>query len=655
MKFALPAMTIERPPLKPEWHTPGRPCQIHPRNCLFIRCVFAVLLLSTSGLARADYTTQIDPAVTRGTWDGWGCSLAWWANVFGTRNDLADVLFTTQSTVINGQTLPGLGMNIVRSNVGGSTDTFIDGSGMVASPNIPAFRQIEGYWLNWFDNDPASASWQWSADANQRAMLLKARDRGANTFEMFSNSPLWWMCDNHNPSGSADGTSDNLQSWNHQQHAVYLATVAKYAKDNWGITFNSVDPFNEPIADWWKADNNQEGCHFERSTQASVIGHLRSELNARGLSTTIVAASDESEYDMAVGTWNSFDSTTKGLIGRVNVHGYQYGGGRRDLLYAAVAGKKLWNSEYGEKDASGMQLATNLNLDFQYLRQTGWCYWQPFDSGGWGLIQSNPGDNWIGNANPKYFVLAQYSRHIRPGMTIIEGGGGSTVAAYDAAEKKLVLVTTNYDTPQWITHDLSAFSFLAGPIRSWTTATGTGDKYVLRTDLPLTGKTLRAFFPTNTVQTFEIPVAYLTGTPWSAWQAARFGGNATDPTIADENADPDGDLLPNLIEYAIGGDPSYYTASPLGLTQSGRLTLRLNRNPDALDVTLTVQAADLLTGPWTDLARSTAGSPFAVITAGTTILESSAGTLRRVDVRDLYPFIDPAHPRRFMRLKVTMP
>ena len=32
------------------------------------------------------------------------------------------------------------------------------------------------------------------------------------------------------------------------------------------------------------------------------------------------------------------------------VHGYEYGGGRRDLLYDAVrgAGKKLWNSEYGE-------------------------------------------------------------------------------------------------------------------------------------------------------------------------------------------------------------------------------------------------------------------------------------------------------------------
>jgi hypothetical protein len=42
-------------------------------------------------------------------------------------------------------------------------------------------------------------------------------------------------------------------------------------------------------------------------------------------------------------------------VAKVNVHGYQYEGGRRDLLYTAVHsdGKALWNSEYGEDDASG--------------------------------------------------------------------------------------------------------------------------------------------------------------------------------------------------------------------------------------------------------------------------------------------------------------
>ena len=54
-------------------------------------------------------------------------------------------------------------------------------------------------------------------------MLQKARDRGATRFELFSNSPVWWMLRNFNPSGS--GNSDNLRSDAALVHAMYLAKV----------------------------------------------------------------------------------------------------------------------------------------------------------------------------------------------------------------------------------------------------------------------------------------------------------------------------------------------------------------------------------------------------------------------------------------------
>ena len=472
--------------------------------------VFAVVVL-LQGSARADYSTTINPQTTWGTWQGWGTSLCWWANVFGTRNDLADIVFTTNYTSLNGQTLPGLGMNIARYNAGACSSNSINGDFMQASANIPSFKQIGGYWLDWFSSDPTTASWSWTADANQRAMLLKAKARGANLLELFSNSPMWWMCYNHNPSGADNGANDNLQSWNYQQHAIYLATVAKYASDNWGITFDSVEAFNEPIANWWSATGTQEGCHFDASTQAAVIGYLRSELDSRGLNSMKVAASDESFYDQATSTWSSFSSATKALVNQVNVHGYQYGGGRRDLLYAAVAGKQLWNSEYGDSDGSGVSLASNLNLDFRWLHPTAWCYWQPLDSGGWGLVQSNPSDNWIGNANPKYYVLAQYTRHIRPGMTIMDGGEGNTIAAYDAAARKLVIVTMNYNTAQTITYNLSNFFNVAGPVRRWITSTGSGSKYASFTDTTVSNKIFASYFATNTIQTFEVKNVDLNG------------------------------------------------------------------------------------------------------------------------------------------------
>lgn len=462
--------------------------------------------------ASANYLTTVNPGTNWGAWKGWGTSLCWWGKAFGANTMLADIVFTTNTVTYNGTALPGLGLNIVRYNAGACTSNSINGQSMVASPKIKPSRQMDGYWLDWFSTDPGSSSWNWYTDANQRNLLWAARDRGVNVFELFSNSPMWWMCDNHNPSGNANGSLDNLQPRNHQQHAVYLATIAKYAHDHWGFEFGSVEAFNEPNSNWWTASGRQEGCHFAPATQQSVIGYLRSELNSRGLTGTAVAASDENTYDLALKTWQSFGSATQAVVGKINVHGYQYGGGRRDLLYNAAhtAGKELWNSEYGENDATGLSLARNLNFDMRWLHPTAWVYWQVLDGGGWGLIQADDAKGTTGAVNTKYYVLAQYSRHIRPGMEIIDGGEANTTAAYDSANKSLVLVTTNYGTAQTISYDLSKFTTVAGGtnglVDRWATQTnGTGDKYAYHADTYLSGKKFSANFPANTVQTFHIP------------------------------------------------------------------------------------------------------------------------------------------------------
>jgi galactan endo-1,6-beta-galactosidase len=168
-----------------------------------------------------------------------------------------------------------------------------------------------------------------------------------------------------------------------------LATVAKYASDHWDIDFASVEAFNEASSNWWKSGGTQEGCHISSEVQQKVIEHLRPELDKRGLHNTIISASDENSYDLAITVWNSYSSASKSKVGRVNVHGYQYNGGKRDHLYKIVHDDKkaLWNSEYGEGDSNGMPLAENLSLDLYWLHPTAWVYWQPFDYGGWGLIQ----------------------------------------------------------------------------------------------------------------------------------------------------------------------------------------------------------------------------------------------------------------------------
>jgi hypothetical protein len=142
---------------------------------------------------------------------------------------------------------------------------------------------------------------------------------------------------------------------------------------------------------------------------------------------------------------------------------------------------------------------------------------------------------------------------------------------------------------------------------------------------------------------------------YSQWQATAFGSDRSNSIVAGEAADPDSDTFSNLTEYALGGRPTFGSEGPLavGDAASGRLALQFARNALAADVTLTVQAADDLAGPWVDLARSTGGDPFDPVTAGVTILELTVGALRAVEVRDIFQMTDPGHPQRFLRLKLS--
>jgi hypothetical protein len=456
-------------------------------------------------VASADTTITVDPGTSYGTWEGWGTSLAWWAGVFGDRDDFANLFFTTNTVSYGGTSLPGLGMNIARYNLGACSWNSVNGEAMVASPNIPRFKQIEGFWQDWNVTDPNQ--WRWAADVKQRAALTKAVARGAMT-ELFANSPMWWMCLNHNPSGAANG-GNNLQSWNYRQHAVHLAETARRARDSWGVNFRTVDPFNEPVATWWTATGTQEGCHIDASIQRTILQYLREELNARGLTGVRVSASDESLFDQAHSTWSSFDAATRAVVAQVNVHGYQYEGGRRDLVYddARSAGKILWNSEYGDGDGTGLRMATNLGLDFRWLHPTAWAYWQVMDpTAGWGLIRYDGNSGQAGAVETKLYVLAQYTRHVRPGMRIIGASADNIVAAYDSAARRLVLVAANTGAAQTITFDLSRFSVVPGStITRWTTVTSSGgDRYVRRADVVPSGKLVRLAFPAGSVQTVQL-------------------------------------------------------------------------------------------------------------------------------------------------------
>lgn len=253
---------------------------------------------------------------------------------------------------------------------------------------------------------------------------------------------------------------------------------------------------------------------MDATVQAAVLPHLRSELDKRGLTGVRISASDETNYDTARSTWSAFSSTTKSYVNQVNVHGYQGSGGRRDLLYTDVvktSGKKLWNSETGDKDGTGLTLASNLCLDFRWLHPTAWVYWQVMDpTVGWAMIAYDESTLQPTTVQTKYYVMAQFSRHIRPGMTILDTGVGYAAAALDTSARRLVIVAVNTSSSaQTLTFDLSRFGTVTGGsgglVRRWNTHTSGGsDLYASYTNTFLSGKSVSVPFAAGAVQTLEV-------------------------------------------------------------------------------------------------------------------------------------------------------
>lgn len=496
-----------------------------------------------------------NPNETRvAAFDGWGTSLCWWANQYGVvagelgATMLADLFFGTGNVEAGAPgkppfvplrtILPGLGMNIVRYNIGGGGGgATIDANTVEKiSPNNPIGgpHYIVGFWKKWGAgdsnvNDPQY--WDWNADANQRAMLMMARDRGADIIEFFSNSPPWWMCDNHSSSGGELLVVSNLQSWNFGQFPRYLATVVKYARDNWGLNIQYIEPFNEPTPGvWtfgWPANGMQEGCNFPilpTTDQETIINNLYDALGGVGLQQTVgIAASDETSMDYALKTWGQLASVPGQIakIRKVNVHGYAgtlghgtdpYRGTNRAPLRNAIRSVapdlKIWMSEFGDSDISGMTMATSIMLDLTELQPSAWVNWQVIDPA-WGFFANPTAQDGgvIGRVYAKYYVFAQFSRHIKQGCRIIGNSDPNSIVAYGASNNKLVIVTLNLDQERWVSYDLSGLSRLSGPVDRWDTTTLNNEpvkRYEHATDTTSVGKAFRFRCEPNSVYTFEI-------------------------------------------------------------------------------------------------------------------------------------------------------
>ncbi len=143
----------------------------------------------------------------------------------------------------------------------------------------------------------------------------------------------------------------------------------------------------------------------------------------------------------------------------------------------------------------------------------------------------------------------------------------------------------------------------------------------------------------------------------SSWRQTHFGTTSNTGNAADD-ADPNGNGVANLFEYAFHGDPVGSTVGPdlrpnVGKSAGNALQLSFTRYLDRADLTLSVEAADLPNGPWTTLATSVGGAAFVPVAVGATAVETGTGASRNVAVADVFTVTNAAHPRRYLRLNVT--
>jgi hypothetical protein len=134
---------------------------------------------------------------------------------------------------------------------------------------------------------------------------------------------------------------------------------------------------------------------------------------------------------------------------------------------------------------------------------------------------------------------------------------------------------------------------------------------------------LRLTVSDGAVTTFDETTADVTSNfPLHAWRQTYFG-TTSNTGLAANDADPDKDGVPNLLEYALGTSP--WQAGPLALGFTGNsseIVLGLQRYPDRSDLTLTLEAASTLTAtPWTAIARSQLGASFTSLAPDVQVVE----------------------------------
>ena len=437
------------------------------------------------------------------TFEGWGVSLCWWANMCGKWSD--DKIDQIVDWLVGSE---GLNYNIFRYNIGGGDDPLnrnctphhmADGKGLRA--------EMEGF------KDSLNADYNWNRDAAQRKIMLKIMEKRPDAiFEAFSNSAPYYMTYSGCCAGNFNASDDNVKPEYYDEFAHYLVDVCKFYKDSFGIEFKSLEPFNEPVTNYWAANGGQEGCHFSTSAQIAFLKVLSPILHASGLNT-IIASSDETSTSQSVTDFNAYiqDGTAINLVEQWNTHTYSATNQARANLRAlsTAHNKTLWMSETG---SGGTGIAGNLNMaqklmnDIRYIRPEAWIDWQYIEENNdqWCFLRGDFAAQTYYRVK-NYYVRQQISRYIRPGSTFYSVPNDQMLAALNPQGDSLIIVLLNNSSLK-VNHQiyLSLFDYSESSILA--TRTSETENFAPFTDYSLNDSVLTVELPGYSISTLMISV-----------------------------------------------------------------------------------------------------------------------------------------------------
>ena len=409
--------------------------------CTFISFSFNSLGQSTPTGENITTTIHIDPTHRYQSIEGWGSSLCWWAAQVGNWNE------ARVDSIVDLITSAGkLNMNIFRYNIGAGDDpSHVDGH-MVKGKGKRA--EMEGFKAS------ADAPYNWSADKAQRVIMLKIKEKRPDAiFEAFSNSPPHWMTFSGCSAGNTDPMQDNLKPEYYGPFCDYLIDVCKHYKEQYGIEFKTLEPFNESTSSYWNNLGSQEGCHFTPETQMKIIRMISPKLTASGLKT-MLSASDETNVASFIKVLKDYQLAGDILdkVGQLNTHTYSGKNSERMEAYDLVkaTNKPFWQSETGPSGKSKSNIESNLGLaqklfdDMRYMKPQAWLDWQLMEETNevWCLIRCNFKSQEY-KIIKNLYVRMQITRFFQQGYTIVETGNDQVLAAINQDKTELVMAVLN--------------------------------------------------------------------------------------------------------------------------------------------------------------------------------------------------------------------